>query len=94
LTWVSAISWMNSILLNIAAMLTFDARKGKWGLFGDMIGADLGKRRKVDGIKIDPTIKLALLTAGGSYRLGTWKLSDEAGKDIPTVTVDGTFGIR
>ena len=68
--------------LNIAGMLTFDARKGNWGIFGDMIGANLGKSKKVGGIRIDPTIKLALLTAGGSYRLGTWKLSDAAGQDV------------
>ncbi|CAB1077837.1 hypothetical protein D1AOALGA4SA_5615 [Olavius algarvensis Delta 1 endosymbiont] len=52
--------------LNIAAMLTFDARKDKWGLFGDMIYANLGKRKKVGGIKIDPTVNLARLTAGGA----------------------------
>jgi hypothetical protein len=80
--------------LNIAGMLTFDARKGKWGIFGDTIAANLGKDTTVDGIKIDPTIKLALLTAGGSYQLGKWKLSDTADKHGPTVTVDGTFGVR
>ena len=79
--------------LNIAGMLTFDARKGNWGMFGDMIGANLGKSKKVGEAKIDPTIKLALLTAGGAYRLGTWKLSD-AGQDGPTVSVDGIFGVR
>ena len=56
--------------LNIAGMLTFDARKGKWGIFGDTIGANLGKSKKVGGIKIDPTIKLALLTAGGILSIG------------------------
>ena len=80
--------------LNIAGMLTFDARKGNWGIFGDMIGANLGKSKKVDGIKIDPTIKLALLTVGGSYRLGTWKLSDPVRQYGPTVTLDGIFGVR
>ena len=80
--------------LNIAGMLTFDARKGNWGIFGDVIGANLGKSKKVGDAKIDPTIKLAMLTAGGSYRLGTWKLSDSAGENVPTVTVAGTFGVR
>jgi hypothetical protein len=80
--------------LNIAGMLTFDARKGNWGIFGDMIGANLGKSKKVGDAKIDPTIKLAMLTAGGAYRLGTWKLSDTAGQDGPTVSVAGTFGVR
>jgi hypothetical protein len=80
--------------LNIAAMLTFDARKGKWGLLGDIVAANLGKRRRGDGIKIDPTVKLALLTAGGSYRLGTWNLSDTDGQNVPAVSVDGIFGVR
>ena len=80
--------------LNIAGMLTLDARKGNWGIFGDMIGANLGKSKKVGEAKIDPTIKLAMVTAGGAYRLGTWKLSDTAGQDGPTVSVDATFGVR
>jgi hypothetical protein len=79
--------------LNIAAMLTFDARKGKWGIFGDTIYANLGKSKKVGGIKIDPTVKLARLAAGGYYQLGTWRLSDTVGKDGPSVTVDGMFGV-
>ena len=66
--------------LNIAAMLTFDARKGKWGIFGDTVYANLGNRKMVGGIKIDPTVKLARLAAGGSYQLGTWRLSDTVAK--------------
>jgi hypothetical protein len=80
--------------LNIAGMLTFDARKDKWGLFGDMIAAHLGKSKTVNGIKIDPTIKMALLTAGGTYQLGRWKLSDTEGKDGPAATIDVMFGVR
>ncbi|MEN8807871.1 MAG: hypothetical protein ABF291_10350 [Desulfobacterales bacterium] len=80
--------------LNIAGMLTFDARKGKWGIFGDTIGANLGKKKTVGGIRIHPTVKLALLTAGGSYQLGKWKLSSAAGKEVPVVTLDGMFGVR
>lgn len=80
--------------LNIAGMVTFDARKGNWGFLGDVIYADLGKSKSVGGIDIDPTVKLAWVSAGGFYRLGTWKLSDAAGKDVPAVTVDGLFGAR
>ena len=29
--------------LNIAAMLTFDAREGKWGFLGDVVVANIGK---------------------------------------------------
>ena len=80
--------------LNIAGMLTFDARKGKWGIFGDMIGANLGKSTKVDGIKIDPTDKISDADGRRVLRLGTWKLSDTASKYGPTVTIDGMFGVR
>jgi hypothetical protein len=80
--------------LNIAAMLTFDARKGKWGFLGDMVVANLGKSTSGDRIKIDPTVKLALLTAGVSYRLGTWNLTDTPGKDLPAVTAEGLFSVR
>ena len=80
--------------LNIAGMLSFDARKGRWGFLGDAVAANLGKDTKVDGIKIDPTVKLALLMAGGFYELGTWKLSDTAGKDVPTVTLDAYAAVR
>ena len=80
--------------LNIAAMLAFEGRKGRWGFYGDIIGANLGKSTKVDGIKIDPTVKLLWLTAGPSYRLGTWNLSDAASKEAPSVTVDVFAGVR
>ena len=80
--------------LNIAAMLAFEGRKGRWGFYGDIIGANLGKSTKVDGIKIDPTVKLFWMTAGSSYRLGTWNLSDAASKEAPTVTVDAFAGVR
>jgi len=80
--------------LNIAGKVSFEARKGNWGFLGDVLYADLGKERSVGPFDIDPTVKLMWVTAGGSYRLGTWKLSDAAGKDVPAVTVDSLFGAR
>ncbi len=83
--------------LNIAAMLAFDARNGRWGFYGDIIYANLGDS-DVEGplgfVKIDPTIKLAWLTAGGFYRLGSWGLSEAAAKKAPTVTMDVFAGAR
>jgi hypothetical protein len=83
--------------LNIAAMLAFDARKGRWGFYGDIIYANLGDS-DVEGplgfIKIDPTVKLMWLTAGGFYRLGTWDLSEAPAKKAPTVTMDVFAGAR
>ena len=80
--------------LNIAGMVNFEARKDKWGFFGDAIAAHLGTKKTVNGIDIDPTVKLVMLTAGGFYRLGTWTLSDAAGKDRPAVSFDGLLGAR
>ncbi len=83
--------------LNIAAMLAFNARNGRWGFYGDIIYANLGDS-DVEGplgfVKIDPTIKLAWLTAGGFYRLGSWGLSEAAAKKAPTVTMDVFAGAR
>jgi hypothetical protein len=42
--------------LNIAGMVTFDARKDNWGFLGDVIYADLGKSKSVGSIDIDPTV--------------------------------------
>jgi hypothetical protein len=75
--------------LNIAGMVNFEARKDKWGFFGDAIAAHLGNKTTVNGIDIDPTVILAMLTAGGFYQIGTWKLSDAAGKDRPAVSFYG-----
>jgi hypothetical protein len=80
--------------LNIAGMLAFEGRNGRWGFYGDLIGANLGKDTTVDGIKIDPTVNLVWLTAGGFYRLGTWDLSDAPANKVPTVTVDAFAGLR
>ncbi len=80
--------------LNIAAMVAFDGRKGRWGFYGDIIAANLGKSKTVGGIRIDPTVKLVWLTAGGFYRLGTWNLSNAPASEVPTVTVDAFAGAR
>jgi len=80
--------------LNIAGMVAFQARKGEWGFYGDVIYANLGKTTHVEGVRIDPDINLLLLTAGGFYRMGTWDLSEVPGKKAPTVTVDVLFGAR
>jgi hypothetical protein len=82
--------------LNIAAMLVFEGRKNRWGFVGDALYANLGKSTSTDvaGIKIDPTVKLSYLGAGGFYRLGTWDLSQTPANAVPTVTVDAMAGAR
>jgi hypothetical protein len=80
--------------LNIAGMLAFEGRKNRWGFYADMIAANLGHSTTVGGIKIDPTAKMAYLTAGGFYRLGTWGLSDASTNEVSTVIVDIFAGAR
>jgi len=81
--------------MNIGGMIAFDGRKGDWGFFGDVIYANLGKDKSVQGgIRIDPSINTLWLTAGGFYRLGTWDLSDTSEKKASAVTVDIFAGGR
>ena len=56
--------------------------KGRWILYGDTIAANLGHSTMVDGVDIDPTIKILFLTLGGYYRLGTWDLMDDGDPDL------------
>jgi hypothetical protein len=74
--------------LNIAAMMNFKARKGRWGFYGEIIYANLGKTTHAAGIRIDPDIDVLWLTAGGFYRLGPWDLSEASEKGAPTVTTE------
>jgi hypothetical protein len=80
--------------LNIGGMVAFDGRKGNWGFFGDTIYAHLGKDKSHQGIRIDPSVNVLWLTAGGFYRLGTWDFSDTPQKKATGVTVDIFAGGR
>jgi len=79
---------------NIGGMVEFEARKGRWGIIGDTIAANLGTEKTIAGVDIDPDVNILMLTLGGSYRLGTWDLTDASGKKVPTVTVDALAGAR
>jgi hypothetical protein len=83
--------------LNFAFMLAYEARKGRWGLWGNTIYADLGDS-DVDGpdglSEVDPTVKAFWQELGGFYRLGTWDLADKADEKAPSVTVDTFLGAR
>jgi hypothetical protein len=81
--------------LNFAGMIAFSGRKGHWGFWGDVIYANLGHSTDIGGIiRVDPDMDMLMLTGGGSYRLGTWALSDAPGKEVPTVAVDALLGVR
>ncbi len=83
--------------LNFAFMLAYEARKGRWGLWGNTIYANLGNS-DVEGpaglTEIDPTVNAFWQELGGFYRLGTWGLADSSDKKTPSVTVDTFLGAR
>jgi hypothetical protein len=83
--------------LNFAFMLAYEARKDRWGWWGNTIYADLGDS-DVDGpdglTEIDPTVKAFWQELGGFYRLGTWDLADGSNKKTPSVIVDTFLGAR
>jgi len=80
--------------LNIAGMVEFKARKGHWGLYGDVIYANLGKDTSIGGVGVDPDMNVLWTNFGGLYRLGTWGLTDESSKQFPTLTVDTYLTLR
>jgi hypothetical protein len=83
--------------LNFAFMLAYEARKGRWGLWGNTIYSNLGDS-DVEGpaglTKVDPTVTAFWQELGGFYRVGTWDLADNPGKKAPSVTLDTFFGAR
>jgi hypothetical protein len=80
--------------LNIGGMVAFEARKSRFGIYGDTVYANLGEDTSVGYVGIDPSIDTLWAGLGGSYRVATWGPSDESGKKFPTVTVDTTLGLR
>jgi hypothetical protein len=81
--------------LNFAFMIEYEVRKGRWGLWGNTIYANLGNSNAdVAGIDIEPTVNALWQGAGGYYRLGTRDLADWQGKKPPSVTVDTYLGAR
>jgi hypothetical protein len=80
--------------MNIGAMIAFEASNGRWGLLSNVIYANLGQETSTNGIKIEPSIDLYLISLGGFYRFGTWALSNRPGQNGPSVSIDGTAGGR
>jgi hypothetical protein len=83
--------------LNIAFMIAYEARKGRFGLWGNTIYAEL-EDSDLEGpagfTKADLTVDTFWQELGGFYRLGTWDLTDDPAKRSATVTVDAFFGAR
>ena len=80
--------------MNIGAMIAFEASNGQWGIMSNVIYANLGQETTSNGIKIEPSIDLFVMSLGGFYRFGTWALSDGPVESGPSVSLDGTAGGR
>jgi len=80
--------------LNIGGMTKFEAWKGRFGFFADVIYSHLGDETTVGGIKIKPTTQALWAGVGAMYRLGTWDLAGAPGEYSRTVTLDTYLGVR
>jgi hypothetical protein len=80
--------------LNYGLMLEGEARKGRIGVFTNILYANLGKNEESGGTTIDPDINLFWGSFAGFYRLGPWDLDSEAGGDGPQLIVDPYAGVR
>jgi hypothetical protein len=77
--------------MNIGAMIAFEASNSRWGVLADVLYANLGQDTTTDGIKIEPSFDLFVMSLGGFYRFGTWDLGEDS---AATVSVDGIAGGR
>ncbi len=86
--------------LHIAAMLEGEVRKGRWGLFANVLYAELedearGKLRNTPiKIDIDVDIDVAIASFGGFYRFGPWALGSGAADTEPRLILDLYAGAR
>ncbi len=80
--------------LDYAVMLEGEVRKGRFGLFANVIYADLGDTENVDGFDVKGDATVSWSGFGGFYRLGPWTVLPEAGALAPKVVVDPYAGVR
>ena len=80
--------------MNIGAMIVFEAGNDRWGILSNVIYANLGQDTTTNGIKIEPSMDLFVMSLGGFYRFGTWALTDGPAQGGPAVRIDGTAGGR
>ncbi|MCB1994057.1 MAG: hypothetical protein KDG49_21610 [Geminicoccaceae bacterium] len=80
--------------LDYAVMLEGEVRKGRFGMFANVIYADLGDTQNVDGFDVKGEATVSWAGFGGFYRLGPWTVLPEAGTLAPKVVVDPYAGVR
>lgn len=81
--------------LNIGAMFEGEVRKGRIGVYGNIIYADLEATNTVDATKIQADATTVWAGLGAYYRLGPWNLDSTQGSGSgPHLIVDPYAGIR
>lgn len=79
--------------LNVGAMFEGEVRKGRFGVYGNIIYADLESTNTTSGVKIKGDATTVWAGLGAYYRLGPWDL-DATRSDGPQLIVDPYAGIR
>ncbi len=81
--------------LNVGAMLEGEIRKGRIGVYGNVIYADLEATNTVSGLEIEADATTVWAGLGAFYRLGPWNLDGtQSGGGGPQVIVDPYAGLR
>ncbi|MDX1402250.1 MAG: hypothetical protein R3245_10035 [Kiloniellales bacterium] len=81
--------------LNVAAMFEGEVRKGRMGVFGNIIYADLESENSVSGVDIKADATAVWAGLGVFYRLGPWNLGALKGSGaVPQLIVDPYAGAR
>jgi hypothetical protein len=81
--------------LNIGAMFEGEVRKGRMGIYGNIIYADLESENSVSGVDIKADATTVWAGAGAFYRLGPWNLDALGGSGgAPRLFVDPYAGVR
>jgi hypothetical protein len=79
--------------LNVGGMFEGEVRKGRFGVYGNVIYADLEATNNVGAARIKGEATTVWAGLGAYYRLGPWDL-DKTMSDSPQLIVDPYAGIR
>lgn len=80
--------------LNVGAFVEFEARKGRFGVFGNLMYADLGTDKTVGPLEIQVGSTTLMAGAGAGYRLGPWRLDVDDGASDASLVLEPFAGVR
>lgn len=80
--------------LSFGGMLEVEARKGRFGIYGNLVYADLSADNNIGPLQIEVTTRLLMTGAGVGYRFGPWQLDAEGSAAGPSFLIEPILGIR